>query len=1457
MHRIIILSAVFAGLIGIGAGHATTIDSLSFGDAASEAAHDLHSAASEIVARGGLGQPARRLMPHVPQDVYGGEMAFTMRVDPLAQNYFTVKLWGSETPESSRQLLVLHVNGLELGERHGGSAGAPDIFVNTSMSWHRDRFVYRTVALPLHLTRGRTAVSLKIRSMGWLSFYDTRGYYDAYQKLMNAPSIGIYKAATHTDPLPDVAGEPQGNPPKLTTPRTAEAMPAALESVKRNVNQMLAGKLLAPATALSAGDIQFLARCHDARESLGQSWITYPAPKTAADLVDQVVAGIDAQISAQSADAGHVGKFGNDSWGGYFGPLGEAIRLLWPQMKGAMGATVAFGGRYGEVTRTAGWAKGLRESVDYGRYHRRSIANQALYSGDNTYMANRGLQLVDPASAIAEPEAVRYLKEACGVMPWLHDDLPSGGTDGAGGGPVPTRGTAPLGPDWYQCTSKSTSKDELGFVGSDYGEIGPWVYRLGMIADDESIRNKGLALTRARCLFRFPCDDGDGCLTMQGPDAIGDRNSDMPGRYAYLGRIASDYLLLAAQGPAVIGKDLVGYAQQQARDGQLARFVAGIRDPYLPRNYEAFAALPPTGEVLPMTAGAADFAWVDEENMVVAAKRGEERLFANLYWRQPRHVMGFAKVLHILDDRAHLADVVLDDLRLRPTGSWVTIGPLVEGGKYQPADNPINAFVGVSRPVALRSDLAAPPPDNRDAGRANGVTLRYGNWLIGINPHHADGYAMQLPTGFSSAKDLVSGTDMKRPVVLPPKSSAVFYLDASAGSMPRPSRPLYVGGFPGIGQVTLCWQHAAAAVRYDLRRAAGEASGFTTIAEGLTDTQFTDTSVTSGTTYRYVVTAIAADGAKNDSFETTATPSAGERLSPESPWSHSDIGPVQTPGGVKIEKGRFMVAGRGGDLWETVDGCHFLHQPMVGDGILTAQVRGQTSTVEFAKAGLMIRESLEPGARRALTVIEPGKRGEFNFRYGPDMKARAAPHVTKPAITAPYWVRLIRRGDEFTGLVSPDGKRWTPVGQARIVMGRAVYAGLVSSASNGPDLNVATFTNVTMPAGAESPPQPPTGVTATPGHGSARLEWQAAPNAYRYRVKRGTSADGPFSVVAELEGTSSTDYGLEHGTTYHYVVTSVSPPHESGDSTSVAVTPVAPPPAPAHADVACVSGTATLSWTAVPEATSYVIARSESRQARDSFKILADDLREPRYVDSAVKDGTAYYYAVTARNGVAAGPPLFMEATPPGLASRWRSQDIGTVAAWGKATSSSGTCTLTGSGSDIWRTADEFRYVYLSAESRCSMTARVASCTTENANPKAGIMIRDTLDPGSRFVHLFLRAKGGIGFEQRKEANGECTSIGTASGQTAPVWLRLTRVGPKVVAEHSPDGSRWSPVGAATVGLRRTTLLGLTVCSTSNGAVETATFDGVRLKGTVTRPPTGGDADGDDGETSATGSPEP
>jgi hypothetical protein len=70
-------------------------DRITFGDADSERRHDLLAEQSEVVT-GGLGLPARRLLPLEPQTWEGGRLKFVMRVDPEKPNYATVRLWGSD-----------------------------------------------------------------------------------------------------------------------------------------------------------------------------------------------------------------------------------------------------------------------------------------------------------------------------------------------------------------------------------------------------------------------------------------------------------------------------------------------------------------------------------------------------------------------------------------------------------------------------------------------------------------------------------------------------------------------------------------------------------------------------------------------------------------------------------------------------------------------------------------------------------------------------------------------------------------------------------------------------------------------------------------------------------------------------------------------------------------------------------------------------------------------------------------------------------------------------------------------------------------------------------------------------------------------------------------------------------------------------------------------------------------
>jgi hypothetical protein len=172
-----------------------------------------------------------------------------------------------------------------------------------------------------------------------------------------------------------------------------------------------------------------------------------------------------------------------------------------------------------------------------------------------------------------------------------------------------------------------------------------------------------------------------------------------------------------------------------------------------------------------------------------------------------------------------------------------------------------------------------------------------------------------------------------------------------------------------------------------------------------------------------------------------------------SPWQDQDLGSPGVAGSAAFGSGTFTVQGGGADIWGTSDQFHFAYQPLAGNGEIVARVAGLGVTDPWAKAGVMIRETLNANSTYAFTAITPGNGVAFQRRT---TTGGSAVTTAGPLVTAPYWVRLVRSGNTFTSYASPDGGTWTEVGSDTIAMASNVFIGLAVTSHNNAVTTTAT-----------------------------------------------------------------------------------------------------------------------------------------------------------------------------------------------------------------------------------------------------------------------------------------------------------------------------------------------------------------------------------------------------------------
>jgi len=95
------------------------------------------------------------------------------------------------------------------------------------------------------------------------------------------------------------------------------------------------------------------------------------------------------------------------------------------------------------------------------------------------------------------------------------------------------------------------------------------------------------------------------------------------------------------------------------------------------------------------------------------------------------------------------------------------------------------------------------------------------------------------------------------------------------GSGGPPAAPTLATPSAGNNQVSLSWTSSAGASTYNVKRTLTSGINYAFVASGLTATSFTDTTVTNGTKYFYVVSAQNAAGESPNSNEVSATPTNG------------------------------------------------------------------------------------------------------------------------------------------------------------------------------------------------------------------------------------------------------------------------------------------------------------------------------------------------------------------------------------------------------------------------------------------------------------------------------------------------------------------------------------------------------------------------------------------------------
>ncbi|HEX3626884.1 MAG TPA: PA14 domain-containing protein [Verrucomicrobiae bacterium] len=576
-------------------------------------------------------------------------------------------------------------------------------------------------------------------------------------------------------------------------------------------------------------------------------------------------------------------------------------------------------------------------------------------------------------------------------------------------------------------------------------------------------------------------------------------------------------------------------------------------------------------------------------------------------------------------------------------------------------------------------------------------------------------------------------------------------------------------------------------------------------------------------------------------------------------WSDADIGTASAPGNVQGDgNGGYAVSSSGFGIAGTNDAFNYVYQSLGTNGEIVAEVSAMQGGGNFSKAGLMIRETLDAGARNVALALTPGNGILFQWRSSTSGVTDTTTVSTNTFF--PCWVKVARNGNWIGGYASADGTNWSLMNWQTISnLADQVYVGMAVSAGNTQGIAAAAhFEQVNT-----GPADPSQVLSPVEGSGDGLLGTYY-PNRHLFGPAAMTRIDGPINFnwqpLIDLE--HLVDTGKTNATCFASACKSLMGMPRcdqfsirwTGEIQGQFTEPYTiyvrnddgvrvwldgqlmiddwncHQPREVSANTQMVAGqkhllrieyfqnhrnaSVKVSWSS-PSTPKRLIPRSQfySQPTMDSNGLPI--FWEEHYFGQTNVDPNAD----PDNDGLSNLQEYEQNSDPTqplkwGLPNEWTHGDVEYYDgnSRGDASYSNGVFTVASSGHDIWDHHDDFQYAFQSIGTNGEIVARILGVSGNCTHAKAGLMLRESLDDNARNLLLTMSWTNALNCDLRPRTDDVTGQAWGLAGRSFPMWMKIARNGDWVGAYASPDGTNWTLIDWETLSrLSPQVLVGLAV----------------------------------------------